>query len=272
VRPIGTCFGGKRGRGIHLLWLWLLVCAGCARESGLLQTSALYEEGMRHFLAGRYRPAASRLGRAATESADAQLRARASLLEGRSYLALGQFHQAEAAFRRGLTVGFLPKEVEAGLEFGLADSLYGQERYREAAESYQRVLSHSADFILADEAAYRMALACQRAGLWAEAREQFAFVAGRFPRSPRAAAARRYQQAGFQGFTVQCGAFSAADAARQLAAKLRQKGFTPRLVPGTTPDGRTVTAVQAGSFRTWAEAVRLRTRLQGAGFEAVILP
>jgi hypothetical protein len=48
-------------------------------------------------LAGRYGQAATRLGQAATESTDGQLRARASLLEGRSYLALGQFYQAEEA-------------------------------------------------------------------------------------------------------------------------------------------------------------------------------
>jgi tetratricopeptide (TPR) repeat protein len=245
---------------------------GCAPQSGVLQTSALYEEGMRQFLAGRYGQAATRLGRAATESTDAQLRARASLLEGRSYLALGQFSQAEVAFRRGLTVGFLPKEVEGGLEFGLADSLFGQERYREAAERYQHVLRYFSDFIMADEAGFKMAVACQRAGLWEEARQQFAFVAGRFPQSPRAEAARRYQQAGLQGFTVQCGAFSSADSAQRLAANLRQRGFSPRLVAATAADGRSFTAVQVGSFRTWAEAVRLRTRLQGAGFETRILP
>jgi TolA-binding protein len=270
VRVVAGWFGGKVG-GWGLL-LGLLVWGGCAPQSGVLQTSALYEEGMSQFLAGRYGQAANRLGRAATESADGQLRARASLLEGRSCLALGQFHQAEAAFRRGLTVGFLPKEVQAGLEFGLADSLYGQERYREAEERYQHVLRYSSDFIMADEAAFKMAVACQRAGLWEEARRQFAFVAGRFPRSPRAEAARRYQQAGFQGFTVQCGAFSSADAAQRLAASLRQKGFSPRLAAATGPAGGSLTAVQVGSFRTWADAVRLRTQLQRAGFEARILP
>jgi tetratricopeptide (TPR) repeat protein len=176
------------------------------------------------------------------------------------------------AFRRGLTVGFLPQEVQAGLEFGLADSLFGEERYRKAAEEYQHVLRYFSDFIMADEAGFKMAVACQRAGLWEEARQQFAFVAGRFPGSPRAETARRYQQMSFQGFTVQCGAFNAADSAQRLAASLRQKGFSPRLVAATGTDGRSFTAVQVGSFRTWAEAVRLRTQLQGAGFEARILP
>ncbi len=262
------------GRGGFCLWLvsFGLVAAGCVSQDLALHSSALYEEGARYYLAGQYSQGASRLSRAALESEDPRLRARASLLEGRCHLAMRQFHQAGAAFRRGLKAGSGPKEVRAGLELGLADSLYGQERYREAADQYHRVLRHPPDLIPADEATFKLALAGRRAGLWEEARRQFARLASRFPRSPRADAARRYAAETARGFSVQCGAFSSADAARRLAGQLRGKGFTPRVVPITTAAGHALTAVRVGSFPAWAEAAQVRSRLQATGFDARIVP
>lgn len=246
--------------------------SGCVPEEATIRSSALYEEGVRHYLAGEYAQGAGGLSRAAVEAEDPAVRAKAGLLKGRCHLAMRQFHQAEAAFRRGLEAGSASKEVRAGLELGLADSLYGQERYPEAADSYHGLLRRFSGLVPADEATFKLAIAYQRSGLWEEARRHFARVASEFPESPRAEAARRYAERRSSGFAVQCGAFGSTEAASRLAGELRKKGFAPRSVPVTTTDGRRLTAVQVGSFRTWTEAVELRSRLQAAGFEARIVP
>jgi len=250
---------------------WVLVAVGCVSEQEALRSSTLFHEGSRNYLAGQYAQAAGRLGRAAVTAQDPGLRARASLLEGRSYLALRQFHQAETAFRRGLTGGGTTKDVRAGLELGLADGLYGQERYPEAAHRYRGVLRGSADLIPADEAMFKLGLACQRAGLWEEAARHFARLSQEYPRSPRAETARRYAGVTRGSFSLQCGAFGSASAANRLAGELRAKGFGAALVPITGADGGSLTAVRTGSYRTWAEATRLRSRVQAAGFEARIV-
>lgn len=256
-------------------WLVLVVglaVAGCTPSGGEVRWGADYEEGLRAYLEGRYAQGARRLSRVAAQTADPALRARASLLEGRCRLALKEFHQAEVCFRRGLQVGSLPREVRAGLELGLADSLYGQERYAEAAEGYCRLLRRYADAVPADEAAFKLALALQRSGRWAEARREFARLASRYPQSPRAATARRLSLSTEEGFSVQCGAFRSAGSARRVAEELHSKGFEARLVPIKSASGENLTAVRVGRCRTWAEAAALRTRLQAAGFEARIVP
>ena len=249
-----------------------MVTVGCVSEEARLRSNELYEEGVRYYLAGQYDQGAGRLSQAASATDDSALRARASLFEGRCYLGLAQFHQAEQAFRRGLSAGGAPAEAKAGLEVGLADSLYGEERYREAADQYRRALQKHRDLVPADEATFKLALAYQRDGLWEAARREFAQLALHFPQSPRAEAAREYARSESRAFAVQCGAFSSAASADRLAGELRAQGFTPRTVPVTTPDGRTLSAVRVGKFRTWAEAVPMRSRLRAAGFEARITP
>ena len=249
-----------------------VVVAGCVSEEARVRSSALYEEGARYYLAGQYSQGAGRLSQAASATDDAALRARASLLEGRCHLGLRRFHQAEPAFRRGLAAGGAPEGVGAGLELGLADSLYGQERYREAADQYRQVLRRHPHLIPADEATFKLALACQRDGRWEEARRQFAHLAVAFPQSPRTDAARRYAQSRDSGFAVQCGAFSSMTSADRLVGEIRGKGFSPRTVPITTSDGASLTAVRVGNFHTWAEAAKVRSRLQAAGFDARIVP
>jgi len=249
-----------------------LLSAGCGPDTQTGRARQLYDEGSRLYLAQRYAQAVGPLADAGAASGDVRLLARASLLQGRSYLAMRQFHQAEAAFRRGVGLAKVPAEVGAGLKLGLADSLYGQERYQEAARQYRELLRRYGDHIPADEATFKLALACQRGGLWQEAHQHFARLASEFPQSPRAQAARRFAADTRRTFTVQCGAFSSDQAARRLANELRRKGFEPRLVPITTSDSGQLVAVQVGSFKTWAEARRLRSLVLAAGFEARIVP
>ena len=259
-------------RGCWVVLVAGLVAAGCAPAKESVRWSTYYEEGVQAYLGGRYAQGARQLAQAAVQTNDPAVRARASLLEGRSHLALREFHQAEVSFRRGLEVGSLPKEVRGGLELGLADSLYGQERYPEAAEGYRQLLRRYADVVPADEATFKLALASQRSGRWAEARREFARLASRYPQSPRAEAARRYGRSAEEGFSVQCGAFRSASSASRLAEELRSKGFEARLVPISTGPTGGLTAVRVGRFRTWAAAAALRSRLQAAGYQARIVP
>lgn len=256
-----------------LVWLACssLLAPGCVTEQQTARSSRLFEEGSRYYLAQQYAQAASRLGQAAVGAEDPDLRARARLLEGRSYLALRQFHQAEAAFRRGLLERGLLKDLRAGLALGLADSLYGQERYPEAAQRYRELIRSFADLIPADEALFKLGLACQRAGVWEEAARHFARLTYEYPRSPRVEAARRYAGMTRGSFSVQCGAFSSTPSAQRLASELRAKGFRPRLASITGSDGMSLTVVRVGGYSTWAEATRLRARVQAAGFEARIV-
>jgi len=248
------------------------VLVGCAEKEATVRERAQYQEASRLYLAGRYAQSAQRSREVAVGSLNGDLRARASLLEGRSYLAMRHFLQAEGAFRRGLAGTFIRDEIRAGLLLGLADSLYGQERYIEAATQYLKGLNKYEGLIPADEATYKLAVASWRAGRWQEAREYFTRLLARYPESPRIREAKRWLASSEQAFSVQCGAFATKAFAQRLVEELKTKGFEPALVPITTSDGRKLTAVRVGSYRTWGEAARVRTRVQEAGFEARVVP
>lgn len=69
-------------------------------------------------------------------------------------------------------------------------------------------------------------------------------------------------------FSVQAGAFRAADGARALADRLRAAGFDARIA--TVPGSR-LHRVRTGGFQSSADAARLRDRLRASGFEAVVV-
>ena len=71
--------------------------------------------------------------------------------------------------------------------------------------------------------------------------------------------------AGTGDFAAQLGAFTALDGARILADRVREAGFTPRIV---TVEGSDFVRVRVGRFQTADETRSLVARLRAAGFEA----
>ena len=81
----------------------------------------------------------------------------------------------------------------------------------------------------------------------------------------RAGAGDRTEPAGTGDYTAQVGAFTTLEGARTLAERVREAGYTPRIV---TVAGSDFVRVRVGRFPTADEARPLIARLLAAGFEA----
>lgn len=110
------------------------------------------------------------------------------------YYALAQFNQdrfADAVSSFELFVVKYPKsKLLNEARFRLAQSLYRQEAYAKAAESYKPVADGTGEF--ADAASYEWALALYKAGKLKDASEAFAQMAKRFPQYRQAPNAQLY--------------------------------------------------------------------------------
>jgi hypothetical protein len=123
-----------------------------------------------------------------------------------------------------------------------------------------------------DRALHRLAGVARARGDLAEARRHYAVLARDYPSSPLRLEARAWLDAhpadGGGSFAVQAGAFSDRSRADDLAARLREAGFEPRLV---VVEGSDLVRVRLGRFMDAAGATRVHDALVGAGFEAMVV-
>ncbi len=110
------------------------------------------------------------------------------------YLALAQFNQDNFAAARKSFEAFLDQypgsKLKEEAKFRLAQALYRENAFKEAAAAYKPVAKGKSDF--ADMAAFERGLALHKAGELKDASAVFADMAERFPASVRAPKARLY--------------------------------------------------------------------------------
>ncbi len=110
------------------------------------------------------------------------------------YLALAQFNQDNFAAARKSFQAFLDQYPNSKLQeessFRLAQALYRENAFKEAAAAYKSVAQGKSDF--AEVAAFERGLALHKAGELKDASAVFAEMAERFPAAERAPKARLY--------------------------------------------------------------------------------
>ncbi len=110
------------------------------------------------------------------------------------YLALARFNQDQFDAARGSFQAFLAQYPDSQLKeearFRLAQALYRQGAFADAAAAYRSAAEGKSDF--ADAAAFERGLALHKAGSLKDAAAAFADMAARFPASARAPKARLY--------------------------------------------------------------------------------
>ncbi len=161
---------------------------------------------------GGRKPADSEATRAMFRALDeAGVKAREAFLNlverSEFYLAMARFNRGRFGDARGGFQRFLERYRESSLrdeaQFRLAQSLYQERAYAEAAAAYAAV-STAGEF--GESAAFERGLALYKAGRIKEAAAAFSEMAARFPQSPQAAQAALYAGT----FLYEAGDFAAA--------------------------------------------------------------
>lgn len=142
-----------------------------------------------------------------------------------------------------------------------------QSKYKLAADT----LLFAAPRMTGEDAAqayYFGGIAQQKLGNWSQARTSLILARG--ATADPAFRQQISEQINVTGWTLQVGAFSDAQLARDQAEQVAQRAQTmglglPRLVPGRTADGTAMTFVHVGQFTSYQSATRYRDQLGAQG-------
>jgi|GEM_PF-2837754 len=243
-----------------------ILAAGCAPYTNQPPARQHTEmlRGQEYFLAGDYEQAARCFQRTAT-GLGGQQAAESYYWLGICRLNQERLHTAEQAFHDCLN-----QRPSALLELnawtGIADCYRIGQRYQMAATVYERVLATGSAEIERDLLIYHQGLSMLRGGDRAGGQAVLQRLIREHPASPHSAAART-KLLSASSFFVQTGAFSDRANADRQAARLREKGFSPRIEqPGNNY------CVRVGHESTWEAAAALAERVRAAGFDAACMP
>lgn len=227
--------------------------------------SGLFLEGQEHFLNGDFENAAKCFQQFITRHPRSPQLAEVHYWLGACRLKQQRTVNAEKAFRTCLALkprGLL--ELQAWT--GVGDCYRIQQRFDLAARTYERVLRTGSVEIERDLMAFHQGLCLLRGGDFPAGRKVLQECAAAYPSTQWGAAAReKLKQA--ESFSVQTGMFSVRANAEKHAARLRGKGFAPRIEACSGS-----LCVRVGSVSTWAETRSLASRLRAAGFDTLCLP
>lgn len=142
----------------------------------------------------------------------------------------------------------------------------------QAALDYTRLVVEYPGGPYTDRALHRLAEAARARGDTTEARRHYTILARDYPSSPLRTRARAWLDAhpadGGGSFAVQAGAFAERARADELAGRLRQAGFEPRLA---IVEGSDLVRVRIGRFADASGATRVHDALVEAGFDAMVV-
>jgi len=244
----------------------LLPAVGCVPRTGYQPPPQPAEmlQGQEYFLRGDYGRAADAFRLCASRYSGQQA-AEGYYWLGVCRLKQERLHTAEQAFRDCLRQR--PRgTLELNAWIGIADCYRIAQRFELAASVYERVLATGSVEIERDLIAFNQGLCLLRAGKKDRAGAVLQRLVSEHPAGPYAAAAR--EKLGLAScFFVQAGAFADRANADRLAARLREKGFVPRIEKCSSSH-----CVRVGHESTWEGAVALAARLRAAGFDAACMP
>lgn len=256
--------GSKTFRIIAVAAMFMLAmgCQKQPRSQQLARANQAYQ-------AGDYPAAYSQASRIA-RSINAQGQDAAAYVAGLSAEQMGKLYDAERYLQQAARSKDKALAADALASLGLVHHKMG--RYAAAARELNQAAA-SLDGEQKAHAYFYAGIAQQKLDRWPQARTSL-LLARKFTRN----ASLRSQiddQLAVTGYTVQLGAYSDADNARQAAQSVAQQAVdarlgAPRMVPGTDRYGRPLTLVQVGRFASFQAAQTARQKLSHT--QAIIVP
>jgi tetratricopeptide (TPR) repeat protein len=246
----------------------LLLFVGCATVPIVDRATAdrAFENGKRLYLQGNYQAARVKFQIYRSGQTQPAHLAEGSYWEGMCLLAQREFEAARRKFDE--TLEQKPSGWVRGYALcGLGESLMGLGEFSGAQEAYTKALDVSPDSIRLDHVLLRLATCAQRQGNWDEADGYLNRLLSELPESLLAGQAKEKLQYGKKRFfTVQVGAFKAAESARKRAGELRKQGLKPDAFVGQIErGGEKLYCVWMGRFESWLEANLAMQRIRGQG-------
>ncbi len=243
---------------------WFLTCSGCAqlpadgiaqiRQADQAYKAANYTESARHATAviGAY--------------PDHPATAEAYYIRGLTHLKRGDRVAArrdlDAAAKRGDR-----RDLNVKVQAQLGHLYFDEDRYQRALGHYRLSARAGWDEIVC----YRLAIASQRSGRFAEGRRALKRLVNSSPSGRYADSALQKLRWKHDYFSVQCGVFSNSERAYSAAAALQANGATIAVVRDVSADEARY-VVLAGKYRDYPSAVSALKRFKSEVPDAFLVP
>jgi tetratricopeptide (TPR) repeat protein len=159
-----------------------------------------------------------------------------------------------------------PRTLEGRIRAGVANVAYWQDDYSTAAQQWSAAYQNVEDPATKSFILYRVGLAQQRMGEFAQADQTFASVQQQFPGTEGATRAKERQ--GARAYSVQLATYANAATADANIAQLRKEGLNPTRT--VDPQGRVIVAI--GGLGNYQQATQMKTRLASRFPNAMIIP
>jgi tetratricopeptide (TPR) repeat protein len=159
-----------------------------------------------------------------------------------------------------------PNQLEWTIRTSLGNVAYFQDDYQTALNQFVAALPHIENADTRAWTIYRMGLAQQRLGQFAQADQSFAAVQQQHPGSLPAQRAKEH--AGARSFYVQLVTFKSAASAHKATAALRREGVEPVRVA----NAEGFQQIRVGPVPSYAQAQSLKTRFADRYPDAIISP
>ncbi len=148
---------------------------------------------------------------------------------------------------------------------------FEDENWTAAAQALTEAAARAPETPPKDAIWYRLGLCYERLSRWDEALTPYRRVVHGFATGPYAANAERRLRLRASCFAVQCGVFTRADNAQQLAGRLAGQGFKP-YVQQEHRGQDVFHVVLEGRYPSYAQAIQALARVKGRVPEAVLWP
>jgi len=153
----------------------------------------------------------------------------------------------------------------------LGNLAFDEEDYPQAAGCYRHAARGLPRQRPTDQILYQYGLSLQRSGRFADARFAFGDVIMDYSGSPYAASAQRKLAWPYEHFSIQCGAFSKLESAREWAGELKARGFSPRVLRDPRAESA-LYMVYAGEYSEYSAAVADREAIRNVVHDVFIVP
>ena len=148
---------------------------------------------------------------------------------------------------------------------------FEDENWTAAAQALTEAAARAPETPPKDAIWYRLGLCYERLGRWDEALTPYRRIAHGFASGPYAANAERRLRLRASNFAVQCGVFTRADNAQQLARRLAGQGLKV-YVQQEYRGAEVFHVVLEGRYVSYAQAIQALARVKGHIPEAVLWP
>ncbi len=246
----------------------LVTLAGCG---GLTDQQRMrLQAGEQAFESKQYDAARQQLTQFLAEAQDRPEVGRALYVRGMASALSGHRAEAYADLQRATRVASDPAlRWQPCLMLGVL--YFEDENWTAAAQSLTEAAARAPNTPPKDAVWYRLGLCYERLGRWDEALTPYRRVVQDFARGPYAGNAERRLRLRASSFAVQCGVFSRADNANQLAARLASQGLKVYVQQEQRGEG-VFYVVLEGRYPSYAQATAALARVRGHVPEAVLWP